>query len=167
MAKEYGLYGFVIITIGLMVKRLMERPVDEIISRETGFPFMICWANKSWARNWDGGFKHLEWSNNIRMRMMQLTWFFMFSYIFQIEDIYGLMVSLFAIYKAHLLPDVEKTIKIWRGSSGEASDGIVFSSFEHTGYNIPEYLSKGFDMSINFQPFCMGKFQHCKVCYSI
>lgn len=38
----------------------MERPVDEIISSgKPDFPFMICWANENWARNWDGGFKHL------------------------------------------------------------------------------------------------------------
>ena len=65
------------------------------------------------------------------------------------------------------MPDVEKTIKIWREVARKHQMELYLALFEHTGYNIPEYLSKGFDMSINFQPFCMGKFQHCKVLFNI
>ena len=73
--------------------------------------------------------------------------------------------SLSYFAKAHLLPNAEKTIKIWREVAQKHQMELYLALFEHTGYNIPEYLSKGFDMSINFQPFCMGKFQHCKMLF--
>ena len=35
----------------------MERPVEEMLkNKEEDFPFMFCWANENWSRNWSGGF---------------------------------------------------------------------------------------------------------------
>ncbi|MBR0654116.1 glycoside hydrolase family 99-like domain-containing protein [Plastoroseomonas arctica] len=36
-------------------RRLLQRPLDEVLTSGTpDFPFMICWANEPWSRNWDG-----------------------------------------------------------------------------------------------------------------
>ena len=60
LAKEYGIYGFCYYHYWFNGHRLMERPVSEILSSgEPDFPFMLCWANENWARNWDGGFKDI------------------------------------------------------------------------------------------------------------
>ena len=169
MAKEYGIYGFCYYHYWFNGKRLMERPVDEIISSgKPDFPFMICWANENWARNWDGGFKHLLMEQQYTDEDDAAHMNFLCSHIF--SDRRYIRVNgkpFFAIYKAHLLPNAEKTIKIWREVAQKHQMELYLALFEHTGYNIPEYLSKGFDMSINFQPFCMGKFQHCKMLFNI
>lgn len=96
MAKEYGIYGFCYYHYWFNGKRLMERPVDEIISSgKPDFPFMICWANENWARNWDGGFKHLLMEQQYTDEDDAAHMDFYVLIYFQIEDIYGLMVSLF------------------------------------------------------------------------
>lgn len=96
MAKEYGIYGFCYYHYWFNGKRLMERPVDEIISSgKPDFPFMICWANENWARNWDGGFKHLLMEQQYTDEDDAAHMNFYVLIYFQIEDIYGLMVSLF------------------------------------------------------------------------
>lgn len=41
-------------------RRLLHRPLDEVLaSGEPDFPFMICWANEPWSRNWDGANKEV------------------------------------------------------------------------------------------------------------
>ena len=60
IAKEYGIYGFCYYHYWFNGKQLMERPIKEIL--ETGkpdFPFMLCWANENWSRNWDGKFRSI------------------------------------------------------------------------------------------------------------
>ena len=60
LAKEYGIDGFCYYHYWFNGKQLMERPVNEILSSgKPDFPFMLCWANENWARNWDGGFTNV------------------------------------------------------------------------------------------------------------
>ncbi|MGG5890054.1 glycoside hydrolase family 99-like domain-containing protein [Falsiroseomonas sp. HC035] len=41
-------------------QRLLQRPLDEVLASGTpDFPFMICWANEPWSRNWDGANKEV------------------------------------------------------------------------------------------------------------
>ena len=36
-------------------RRLLQRPLDEVLALgKPDFPFMICWTNEAWSRNWDG-----------------------------------------------------------------------------------------------------------------
>jgi lipopolysaccharide biosynthesis protein len=56
LARRYGLSAFCYYYYWFNGRRLLQRPLDEVLqSGSPDFPFMICWANEPWSRNWDGG----------------------------------------------------------------------------------------------------------------
>ena len=55
LAKAHGISGFCYYHYWFQGRRLLGRPVDEILrSGWPDFPFCLCWANESWRRGWLG-----------------------------------------------------------------------------------------------------------------
>lgn len=55
LARGYGIEGFCYWHYWFHGRRLLERPVDEILATgQPDFPFCLAWANESWSRTWLG-----------------------------------------------------------------------------------------------------------------
>lgn len=55
MAREYGIEGFCYWHYWFNGKRLLELPVNEILtSGKPDYPFCLAWANETWSRRWLG-----------------------------------------------------------------------------------------------------------------
>jgi lipopolysaccharide biosynthesis protein len=154
LAKEYGIHGFCYYHYWFNGKRLLERPLDDMIRTQTpDFPFMLCWANENWSRRWDG----LDQEVLIRQDYSEKD---------DIEHIHFLCdrffsdpryirvdgKPFFAVYRPNLFPDIRRTTDTWRETARQSGLGDLYLGYVQ-GFNIREDPAKlGFDAAIDFQP---------------
>lgn len=155
MAREYGVYGFCYYHYWFNGHRLMEKPVEEILaSKEPNFPFMLCWANENWARNWDGGFKNVlieqKYSRDDDIAHMKYLCEKVFS-----DNRYITVDGkpFFVVYKPQLFPNLKDTIATWRKIADKYGYKL-YLGFMHSGdLDRAKLISEvGFDVAIDFQP---------------
>lgn len=115
IAKNYGIYGFCYYFYWFNGKRLLEQPLDLVLNNpDLDFPFCLFWANESWARRWDGSEEDIlieqKYSDEDDLNLIK----FLFP-IFQ--DNRYIRVNnkpLLNIYRPTLMPNMKKTINMWR-----------------------------------------------------
>lgn len=155
LAKEYGIDGFCYYHYWFNGKQLMERPVNEILSSgKPDFPFMLCWANENWARNWDGGFTNVlmkqEYSHEDdieHMRWLCKNVFCDNRYI----RISGKPV--FAVYRVALFPDFAETVRTWRKiARDEFQMELYLIETMFPGDLSHTKMTEGVDALMDFQP---------------
>jgi len=115
LAKEYGIAGFCYYHYWFGGRRILERPVNEILqSKEPDFPFCLCWANHSWNTAWQG-------TDSMLIEQVYPGWddhAAHFDWLLQaFTDPRYLKVDgkpIFVIYRPDDIPDVEKVVDFWR-----------------------------------------------------
>ena len=132
----------------------MERPVNDILkSGEPDFPFMLCWANENWARNWDGGFKDVimkqDYSHKddvCHMKYLCENVFLDRRYI-KVDG-----KPFFVIYRPSLFPNIQESIETWRKVAAEYGVELYLGFMRGINMTAEELLRAGFDASVEFQP---------------
>lgn len=153
LAKAFGIYGFCYYHYWFNGKKMLYEPLDRKLKNEKeDFPFMMCWANENWTKNWNGGNKEIllkqEYSfEDDQKHIEHLIPYFKDERYIKIDN-----KPVFIIYRPSLFPDIKKTIEIWRNevkSSGFDDLYIGFAqNYEHTF--VPSEF--GFDFGFQFQP---------------
>ena len=156
MAREYGIYGFCYYHYWFNGKQLMERPVNDMISSgKPDFPFMLCWANENWTRNWDGLFKEIlieqkysEEDDKNHIRWLCKTVFSDKRYI-RVDG-----KPVFGVYRIELFPNFKRTAEIWRTiAKDEFGEDLYLINAEYPqSPRGVEAIKLGLDASFNFQP---------------
>lgn len=154
LAKAAGVYGFCYYHYWFNGKRLMERPIDEILkSGKPEFPFMLCWANENWARNWDGGFRDVLIEQNYCDEDDERHMEFLCSTMFSDERYIKVNGKpFFTVYKPFLFPDIKRSISTWRRVAAKYGFEL-YLGFMLSGETDREIMLKsGFDVAVDFQP---------------
>lgn len=158
MASEYLIDGFCYYHYWFSGKQLMERPVSEIIRSDApNFPFMLCWANENWARNWDGNSNELLIEQRYSMDDDIEHIRYLCSKVFR--DSRYIKINgkpVFAVYKAGLFPNAKQTTQTWRDIAyNEFGLELYLISAERGQNAIGKHVIDewGFDATFDFQPF--------------
>jgi glycosyltransferase involved in cell wall biosynthesis len=162
MAREYGIYGFCFYHYWFNEKRLLERPVEEILSSgKPDFPFCLCWANENWTRRWDGEDQHVLMKQKYseeddRKHIKYLIQFFRDERYIRVDD-----KPIFLVYRTENMPDPAKTAKIWREAAWHAGIGELYLvRVESIGKLDPADIN--FDAALEFAPDWWNKGRQLK-----
>ena len=153
LAKEYGIYGFCYYHYWFNGHLIMEKPVEaKFADKEEDFPFMLCWANENWHRNWAGGFnevlieQHYNKEDDIAHFKYLLPFFKDKRYI----KVDGKPV--FCIYRPALFPDFNESVKTWQDLARKEGFQLYICKFEAGREWGKEYMPKSADAAVEFQP---------------
>lgn len=155
LAKQYGIFGFCYYHYWFNGRRILEKPVDAILeSGKPNFPFMLCWANENWSRNWDGGFDKLllkqEYSvDDFVNHARHLVKYFRDPRYIRVDG-----KPFFAIYKDEVGMDLSTCIEAFRDELWKHSIEIYLCRFERRIGTSSDFENafKLFDAGIEFQP---------------
>ncbi len=153
LAARYGVYGFCYYYYWFGGKRLLHRPLDEVLSSgQPDFPFCICWANENWSRRWDGresdiliGQQYSDGDDEAFIRQVEPL----------LRDRRYIRVQgrpLLLIYRIELLPDAARTAAIWREHCRQCGIGELYLANVQSFAGASDPKSYGFDASVEFPP---------------
>jgi lipopolysaccharide biosynthesis protein len=166
LAREYGIHGFCFYHYWFNGRRLLERPVNEIVATgRPDFPFCLCWANENWSKRWDGSddqilvrqvYSESDDTDHIRYLLPILS-----------DPRYITVAGkpMLLVYRARRLPEPLTTTAIWRREAAKAGlPGLFLVRVESFVDETGDPRALGFDVALEFQPSWqllnrMGKLQ--------
>jgi lipopolysaccharide biosynthesis protein len=155
LAREYGIHGFCYYHYWFNGRRLLERPLDEVLALgRPDFPLCICWANENWTRTWGGTDRsvlvnqHYSFEDDLNHIRSLLPIFRDRRYI-RVEG-----KPLLLVYRVESLPYPERTAEIWRNEiTKHGFDGLYLVSVESNfGPVAVNPSDMGFDAALQFEP---------------
>lgn len=156
LAKLYGLHGFCFHHYWFSGRRLLERPLDQLIAnQDIDLPFCLCWANENWTRRWDGhnddvllgqDYTH---DNDLHFISDALPYLRDPRYI-RIDG-----RPLLVVYRPSLLPDCRGTLETWREYCREQGVGEVFLAMVQ--FDVDDPGPMGFDAALEFPPHKLAR----------
>jgi GT2 family glycosyltransferase/protein-L-isoaspartate O-methyltransferase len=156
LAREHGVYGFCYYYYWFAGRRLLHRPLDEMLRRgEPRQPFCVCWANESWSRRWDGQENQIlikqSYSSEDDIAFIK-SLFPLFS-----DDRYIRICGrpILLVYRVEDLPNPQRTVERWRRACHKAGLAdpylIRVLSFGSLSDSRPP-AEFGFDAAVEFPP---------------
>ncbi len=152
LARAYGVRGFCFHHYWFGGKRLLERPVQQLLDDESvDIDFCLCWANENWTRRWDGQDADILLAQN---HSPEDDLAFMDDIAPALKDRRYIRIdgrALLIVYRVNILPDASATAKRWRDRARELGVGELYLACAQT-FGIEDPRPYGFDAAIEFPP---------------
>jgi lipopolysaccharide biosynthesis protein len=153
LAKAYGIYGFCYYHYWFAGKRLLERPVEDILhTGKPDFPYMLCWANENWSRRWDGSDDIVLIQQNYsvedaREHIKVLLPHFLDPRYIRIDG-----KPFFLIYRSQIIPNLKEYVDIFRQEAKKAGIELYIGRVE-SHFEVGLQHMNDFEAAVEFQPF--------------
>lgn len=153
LAKKYGIYGFCYYHYWFNGHLIMEKPVEAKLSdSEEDLPFMLCWANENWHRNWAGGFnktliKQIYTKEDDIAHFKYLLPYFKDSRYIRVDN-----KPVFCVYRPALFPDFDEFVNTWQSLAAKENFQLYICKFETCSEWGIKFYPKSVDAAIEFQP---------------
>lgn len=164
IAKKYGVYGFCYYHYWFNGKLVLERPMEQMLAnKDIDIPFCVCWANEPWTKAWVGKKEVIlpqfyggekEWKEH-------------FDYLLPfLKDDRFIKVDgklLVVIYRAEVIPDLNKMLDYWNRLAKEAGIPELTYAYQDMTFDlITDKDDRHFDYNIEFQPSYAWMDMHSK-----
>ena len=153
LAKEYGIDGFCYYHYWFNGHLLMEKPVEaKLANKEEDLPFMFCWANENWHRNWAGGYNETLIEQNYSKEddiehFKYLLPFFKDERYIRVDG-----KPVFCVYRPALFPDFDESVRTWQELAKKEGFQLYICKFEAGAEWGKKFMPKSADAAIEFQP---------------
>jgi hypothetical protein len=150
MAREHGISAFCYYHYWFAGKRLLERPIDDVLSsNQPDLPFCLCWANQTWTGVWHGAPNRIlieqtyPGPDDHRSHFALLLRAFSDSRYFCVDG-----KPLFMVYEPTAIPDILRVTDLWRELAHRSGlKGLHLVAWQH-GNNGFVPSDSGFDASV-------------------
>lgn len=152
MAKAYGIDAFCYHYYWFSGKRLMERPLDDMLADpEMDMPFCLCWANENWTRRWDGREHELLIRQDYHPEDPVESLRSMLPYLRDRRYLTHKGRKIIVVYRPQNLPDSAQWVEAWRVEARALGLGELHlvCALTHANWS---YKAMGFDAGVEFPP---------------
>ncbi|MBU2755760.1 glycosyl hydrolase [Acidithiobacillus sp. CV18-2] len=151
LAKAYGIDGFCIYYYWFSGRKLLEKPLQNLLCSDIDISFCLCWANENWTRTWDGDSKSVlmqqEYRDDDPVRFIE-------SILPYLKDKRYIRVNnkpMLIVYRAKQIPNPKAVFNNWRDIvTHEGLDGLHIVAVEYHDISTPEEV--GADALLEFPP---------------
>ena len=153
LAKEYSIDGFCYYHYWFNGHLIMEKPVEaKLADKDEDLPFMLCWANENWHRNWAGGYNE----SLIEQRYSKEDDIEHFQYLLPyFKDERYIKVNgkpVFCVYRPALFPNFDESVETWQTLAAKEGFQLYICKFEAGAEWGKKFMPKSADAAIEFQP---------------
>ncbi len=153
MAGAFGVHGFVYYHYWFTGRRVLERPVREILeSGKPDFPYCVCWANEDWTRAWDGKsgqtLLHQAYSPEDDLAHIR----HLLPYLADPRYIRVGGRPLLLVYRTESMPEPARTAERWRQEAIRAGVGDLYLARVESFTADVDPAAIGFDAAVEFAP---------------